>query len=128
MKYSNKRNRYEASNVYYNSEYKEGRSYNWWKFVSIIEGKTVFNEFRYSMTTQGHQRKVKTLMKNLGHKIDLLVSIPDSLNDISNLEQLRVRQEEQKEIERATAEQKRLERNKKAKERRLLAKKTELNF
>jgi hypothetical protein len=49
----------------------EGRSYGHWCFVRRINGKVVFNNYRYSVTTSGHQSAVRYLLADLGIKIDL---------------------------------------------------------
>lgn len=62
----------------------EALSYRWWKFVSIIEGKVVFNSYRYSSTTAKHQNNVRYLMRDLGIKIDFEVSTSSSLHSANN--------------------------------------------
>lgn len=55
-------------------------SYGHWPFVQLIKGKVVFNAYRYSVTTSGHQSVVRGLMARLGIKIDLEVNTGASLN------------------------------------------------
>lgn len=80
---------YKASNVTFNPETKQAYSYGWWRFVDVIEGKVVFNSYRYSNTTAWHQYKVRCLMEELGIKIDLEVSTSSSLSSANGcLEEL----------------------------------------
>lgn len=79
MKYLKTKNMYQASNVTFNLATREARSYAWWVFTKIIDGKLVFNEHRYSITTQGHQRKVKKLLTELNIPIDRVVDHRESL-------------------------------------------------
>lgn len=81
MKYFTKLKIWKASNVSFDAANIEARSYQWWVFVKIINGRVVFNEYRYSTTTARHQRLVRRLMEQLGIGIDLFVSQHQSLND-----------------------------------------------
>lgn len=72
MKFSNKRQQFEGSNVSFNPSTMVAKSYGWWVFVSVINGKTVFNNSRYSMSTNKHQSKVRSFMKQ-SHSIDLVL-------------------------------------------------------
>ena len=74
MKFSKKRNQYEASNVSFNPDTIEAFSYGWWKFVTVIDGKVIFNNYNYSPSTCKHQSKVRVLMEKLGIKIDMIVN------------------------------------------------------
>jgi len=80
MKFSKKRNQYEASNVTFSQANCEAYSYNWWKFVTVIDGLVIFNNYNYSPSTNKHQAKVRRLMSELGIKIDLVVSTRESLD------------------------------------------------
>lgn len=80
MKYFKRAGIYKASNVSFDPKLIEARSYDWWVFVKVIKGKVVFNSFRYSNTTSRHQSKVRSLMRELGIKVDLEVSTRLSLN------------------------------------------------
>jgi uncharacterized protein (DUF1697 family) len=86
LKYYKRLKIYKSStgNVVFNPETLEARSYDWWVFVSKIKGKVVFNNYPYSTSTGGHQRAVKKLLQTLGIKIDVTVSVRQSLNDISH--------------------------------------------
>lgn len=76
---------YQASNwnVTFNPATKEAYSYKWWKFVAIVEGKLVFNDYRYSNSTSKHQSKVLGLLNDLGIKIDLSLPIPKGIESRS---------------------------------------------
>jgi hypothetical protein len=67
---------YKASNVTFNPETLQAYSYDWWRFVDCINGKIVFNDYYYSSTTGKHQSKVRSLLQDLGIKIDLYVECP----------------------------------------------------
>lgn len=75
----NKAGIYSASNVTFNPETMEAFSYHWWKFVDDINGKIVFNNYGYSPTTIKHQYKVRSVMRDLGIRIDLTVECPTGL-------------------------------------------------
>lgn len=87
MKYSKKREQWEASNVTLKvSQTMDGLnveafSYEWWKFVAVINGKVVFNGYRYSNTTAKHQSKVRQKLSEMDIKIDFVVDTNKSLND-----------------------------------------------
>lgn len=71
---------YKAANVTFDASQIEAFSYGWWKFVKVIQGKIVFNEYSYSTTTSKHQYKVKALMRELGIDVDLYVKTKASLD------------------------------------------------
>lgn len=83
-----KPNIFTASNVTFDKDLTEARSYQWWVFVKKIQGKTVFNSYRYSPTTGKHQHKVRSLMRTLGIKIDVEVQVKEGLNDHRNIKAL----------------------------------------
>lgn len=66
----------------------EALSYRWWVFVKKIDGLTVFNNYRYSVTTARHQRKIRNLLKELKIKIDLKVTTKLSLANYCNINTL----------------------------------------
>ena len=90
MKYMKRASIYQASN--YNCTFDptkiEARSYKWWSFVRKIEGKTVFNSYRYSVTTAKHQSKVRSLLEELGIKIDLELPVPRGLQVYTTLSEV----------------------------------------
>jgi hypothetical protein len=73
---------YRASNVTFNLETIEAYSYAWWLFVTKHKGFVVFNDYKYSTTTARHQFKVRSLMAQLGIKVDIHVETRSSLNSI----------------------------------------------
>lgn len=88
MKLMKKTNTYKASNVTFNLTTKDAYSYNWWRFVAIIEGKLVFNNYRYSPSTGNHQRKVRNLLRELGIKIDVELPLPKGINQGMTLKEI----------------------------------------
>lgn len=93
MKHMKRENFYKASNVTFNPTTIEAYSYRWWRFVKVIDGLVVFNNYRYSNSTAKHQYKVCRLMEQLGIKIDLHVQVRESLID-QTIEELIVQTEE----------------------------------
>lgn len=93
MKLMKRANLYKASNVTFNPETFEAFSYVWWKFVAKVEGKVVFNNYRYSPTTGKHQYKVRRLLEQLGIKIDIEIPLPRGINS-TKLAELYVTAEE----------------------------------
>jgi hypothetical protein len=84
-------NIHKAANVLFDSEKISAWSYNWWQFVKVVNGKTVFNAGRYSNSTSKHQSKVRVLMGKLNIKIDVTVYINQSLNNV-DIEKLTIKQ------------------------------------
>lgn len=120
MKHMKRSGLYQASNykVTFNPKSWIATSYSWWVFVRKIKGQVVFNSYRYSVTTAKHQSKVRSLMRELGIKIDREVSFKTSLDKIDSLKELNQTQKLQDEANARLANLKRIERNKRAKERR----------
>ena len=56
-------------------------SYDHWNFVNVINGKVVFNWFKYSNTTSNHQWAVNALLQDLGIKVDVTVNMNRSLTE-----------------------------------------------
>jgi hypothetical protein len=81
MKYLKRANLYKASNVSFNPETCEARSYEWWAFTKMINGVLVFNNHGYSNSTRKHQSKVRALLRELGYQIDLIVDAPCGLQN-----------------------------------------------
>lgn len=79
MKYFPKLKLYKASNVTYNPVTYQAYSYKWWRFVDMIDGKIIFNEYKYSMSTSRHQWKVRALLDLLGIKIDCFVEVKEGI-------------------------------------------------
>jgi hypothetical protein len=80
MKYFKMLKLFKASNVTFDANNIKAVSYNWWTFVTVINGSVVFNSYNYSPSTCKHQQKVLRLMRELDIKIDLFVSTRESLS------------------------------------------------
>lgn len=117
MKYSKKRDRFEASNVWFSQTNMLAKSYDWWVFVKEIQGVIYFNNFGYSVTTKAHQRKVSNLLDSLGIKVQV-ISFQESLASASTKEQVVEFSSRQMKRDSDLAEFKRVDRLKKAKLRR----------
>lgn len=83
MKFIKKRNQYEASNVTCNLKTMQAYSYGWWLFLTVHNGKVIFNEHRFSPSTGKQQSKVRSLLAKNGVKIDLYVNTRVSLSSIN---------------------------------------------
>lgn len=79
MKHFKRSNMYKASNVTYDPTKQVAFSYDWWQFTANINGHIVFNNYRYSPSTGGHQSKVRALMKQLGQSPTLVIECPAGL-------------------------------------------------
>jgi hypothetical protein len=55
---------------------KESFSYNWFKITEVRQGKLIFNNYSYSMTTRKHQTEVLRL---LNREPDIIVEAPEGL-------------------------------------------------
>ena len=139
MKYIKSRQRYEASNVWLavNDPAHNGPtaySYDWWCFLRVIEGRLIFNRHSYSVSTARHQRKVRALLHELGIRIDREVNTRYSLDaeidfsqasgswdshkrPITTLAQLDELEAIQRADDDAEANRRRIERNRRARER-----------
>lgn len=93
MKYYKRLGLYKASNVTFNPHTLEAHSYKWWRFVAKVDGKIVFNNFRYSPSTGKHQYKISRLMDELGIKVDLYLPLERGIESES-LESLIIQAEE----------------------------------
>lgn len=82
MKYYPSKKLFLASNVNFSAERIEAYSYSWWKFVAIIDGLVVFNNYRYSTTTSRHQWKVRKLMQDLRIRIDIEAPFREGLQNL----------------------------------------------
>lgn len=81
MKYLKRMDIYKGSNVTFDLNLMEARSYDHWVFVAKIDEKIIFNNYAYSSTTQRHQSKVRSLLDNLGIQVDICVETSKSLNE-----------------------------------------------
>lgn len=88
---------YQGSNykVIFNPKTLEAFSYKWWRFVAVVEGKVIFNNYRYSNSTSNHQRKVRSLLGELGIKIDIAMPLSRGIHHGKPLAELIVEAEEQ---------------------------------
>lgn len=109
---------YKSANITFDPATIAAHSYGWWQFVRVISGKVVFNEYRYSVTTAKHQRKVLRLMGELGIKIDLFIQTRSSLHTIQRIAAVRAAHKAEMQRQAEVAEAKRVARNLKAKQRR----------
>ena len=82
MPYKKRKGIYEGSNVTFDPEKFEARSYQHWVFVLRINSKVIFNNYAYSISTQKHQSKLRTLFDDLGIKIDFEVETSASLSNL----------------------------------------------
>jgi hypothetical protein len=64
---------------YFNPVTMTATSYGWWAFLKRINGKIVFNDYRYSNQTSGHQSQLRGVLHTLGIKIDGFVAAPSGL-------------------------------------------------
>jgi hypothetical protein len=95
LKYNNKNKLYTNStgSLTFDPVKIEAHSYKWWKFVAVVDGKTLFNNYNYSMSTSAQQYKIRQLMSDLGIKIDMELPIPEGIKS-ENLEDLILTAEE----------------------------------
>lgn len=96
MKLMKRSGLYQASNynVTFNPETLEAYSYKWWRFVAKVDGKILFNEYRYSNSTSKHQSKVRALLEDLGIKIDVTLQLPRGIRHDQTLQELYIEAEE----------------------------------
>jgi len=80
MKYYKRLKIWKSSNVTFNPETCEAHSYKWWLFVAKVKNKVVFNNYRYSVSTEKHQSKVEWLLAQLGVKIDFYAEFPRGID------------------------------------------------
>lgn len=79
MRYLKRSQTYQASNLIIDPKTTRAYSYGWWRFLDKINGKTVFNSYAYSSSTTKHQWKTRSLLNELGVKIDIFVKCPAGL-------------------------------------------------
>lgn len=118
MKYFKRAQIYKANNVTFNPQTKEAYSYAWWKFVAVVDGKVVFNNYSYSPSTQRHQRNVSELINSLNIKVDYSVPVPQGLQTCIDLEEVFLKAEEQICFEFLRDEDKKIRRNERSQKRR----------
>lgn len=59
----------------FNPETFEATSYDWWVYVKKIKNTIVFNDYNYSVTTTKHQWEMKSLLKELYGKLNIVYTI-----------------------------------------------------
>lgn len=74
----------DGKNNEFDLETFKATSYRHWLYSTKIKGKVVFNNYNYSVTTNAHQANLRTLLKELGIKIDLIVSMRDNLHHFNS--------------------------------------------
>jgi hypothetical protein len=84
MKFMKRKGTYESSNVSFDPEYCRAHSYGWWRFVDQINGKVIFNNHSYSMSTCRHQSKVRNLLGKLGIEIDFFINARSGIDRLGN--------------------------------------------
>lgn len=114
MKYMKRAQIYKGNNVTFNPATKDAYSYGWWRFVAVVEGVLLFNNFRYSVTTAKHQRKVAGVMHELGIRENVTLALPRGIRHDQTLAELYLEAEEHECDAFLEAEAKRDERNARA--------------
>jgi len=77
---------YNGNNEF-NPEKVEAYSYRWWKYVTVVDGLVLFNNYYYSPTTCKHQHETRRLMEELGIQIDLTLEVPCGFQDANWIEE-----------------------------------------
>lgn len=123
MKLKKRSGFYQSANVVFDPKTIHATSYNWWSFVAVIKGKTIFNSYRYSVTTAKHQSKVRQLMQELGIKIDLEIQTSKSLSVFRTLKEVKAANDLTVKVLKERQDSKRLARLERSKAKRLADKK-----
>jgi endo-beta-N-acetylglucosaminidase D len=79
---------FKQANIYKNStgtnsvslEKCEAYSYDWWQYLTKVNGLVIFNNYFYSPTTSKHQSNCRGLLHDAGIKIDLLLDFNGHFN------------------------------------------------
>lgn len=119
MKYMVRKQIYQAKNVTFDPKSLNAYSYDWWRFVGMVEGKLVVSNYRYSVTTAKHQRKVASLMSQLGITPDLVMPLSRGVRADQSLADMIIEAEEQLCDDFLRDMEKRDDRNEKARVRRI---------
>lgn len=121
MKFMKRAQIYRASNynVTFDPKKIEAISYKWWRFVAVVEGVLLFNNYRYSVTTAKHQSKVSRVMHELGLTPDVTLRLPRGIRHDQTLAELYLEAEEYECDRFLEEEEKKISRNEKAQKRRL---------
>lgn len=125
MKFMKRAQIYKGTNVTFNPKTLNAHSYDWWRFVAVVDGLIIFNDYRYSVTTAKHQRKVSSLMSELGIKADITMPLPRGIRHDQTLLEMIIEAEEEECDRLLQSFCKQDERNAKARQRRLEAKLTD---
>ena len=107
-----------GSGIFFDTDKMSATSYQWWHFVRRIEGEIVFNSYPYSISTQRHQRKLRELMSDLRINVDVEISVRASLDTFRTVKELVIAHNLQIELDARVENEKRLERNARARVRR----------
>lgn len=83
MKYYTRLREYKASNVILSIDKCYAYSYNWWKFLTKVNGLVVFNNASYSPSTSGHQSKVSS---QISGKITIDLVLNHTMKGLDDLE------------------------------------------
>jgi hypothetical protein len=93
MKHFKRLNLYKANNVTFDPVTNKAFSYKWWQFVATIEGVTIFNGYRYSVSTSRHQSKTMSLMRQLDKPIHMIIECPSGLQAMDWIVSAKIRHE-----------------------------------
>lgn len=119
MRYYKRLKVYKASHVEFDPINLNAYSYGWWRFLAVVDGKLIFNNFPYSRATMRHQGLVRRLLSDLNIKIDIEMPIPSGINSNYLFDELVVIAEEYLCSEYLESEAKREKRNERARLRRI---------
>lgn len=84
MKFYSRLKKYKASNCEFDCKTQISTSYRWWQVSRRVKGLMLFNGYTYSQSTSRHQSKIRSLLDELGIKIDLYVQAPKGLQDLDS--------------------------------------------
>lgn len=87
LNYKKKTNMYTNStgSLTFDPVTKNAYSYKWWRFVAVVEGVVIFNNYSYSSSTSKHQYKMRSLLEQLGIKVDIYAPFSKGI-PVGNLE------------------------------------------
>lgn len=66
----------------FNPETKEAYSYHWWRYVEMINGKWVFNNYSFSPTTCKHQSNMLGVLDAIKAENIVFIEAPKGLQDL----------------------------------------------
>lgn len=84
MRYYPRLKLYKARNVTLDPMSMRAYSYQWWRFVDRIDGLIIFNWYRYSNSTSGHQAKVSRQLRELGVTSRISIEAPEGLQNLGS--------------------------------------------